>query len=84
MSENTQGPKKDPLNPSDNHTGHQWGSGQIIDRGYARCKWCDCRENTTESAAQCLQAYKARVGSGPVQWFRKSKWLPPSNSESKT
>lgn len=78
---NTAAPPRNPLNPDDNPTGHQWVNGLPGNGGYARCGWCDCDENTKASAAKCPQAYKASCGSGPVEWYRRSKWLPPDGRE---
>lgn len=71
-SENSQGPKKDPLSIVDNPYGHQMGPGRKTDRGYARCRWCDCRESTPESAQLCVNAVETQIGGGPPRWSRRS------------
>jgi hypothetical protein len=79
--ENTQGPPLNKKDPSSNITGHQWG-GPFVG-GYAVCAWCGCIENTKESAVRCREAYMASCGSGPVEWYRRSKWLPPDGKDGK-
>jgi hypothetical protein len=72
------------LDPTNNTTGHQWwDSEQRTDR-YLTCAWCKCVENTKEAATRCPEAYKAKCGSSIVEWYRRSKWLPPDGKEIKS
>ncbi len=67
--ENGQARLPDPLSPKENPRGHQWGRGKPQDQGYARCRWCKCRENTKESAEECPNAVLSADG---TQWQIKA------------
>lgn len=77
----TRGPVVDLKNPKDNRNGHQWNGKVLDEKGYATCSWCGCVENTIEASKRCPEAYLASCGSGPVKWYRKSKWLPPDGKK---